>query len=44
MKDIIFTGAAVAIVTPFTENGINFSELERLIDFNIQNGFFFFQL
>jgi 4-hydroxy-tetrahydrodipicolinate synthase len=38
MKDIIFTGAAVAIVTPFTENGINFSELEKLIDFNIENG------
>ena len=27
MKDIIFTGAAVAIVTPFTEIGINFPEL-----------------
>lgn len=38
MKDIIFTGAAVAIVTPFTENGINFPELKRLIDFNIENG------
>ena len=38
MKDIIFTGAAVAIVTPFTENGINFPELEKLIDFNIENG------
>lgn len=38
MKDIIFTGAAVAIVTPFTENGINFSELKKLIDFNIENG------
>lgn len=29
MKDIIFTGAAVAIVTPFTEDGINFSELKN---------------
>lgn len=38
MKDIIFTGAAVAIVTPFTEEGINFSELKKLIDFNIDNG------
>ncbi|NRY60559.1 4-hydroxy-tetrahydrodipicolinate synthase [Clostridium beijerinckii] len=38
MKDIIFTGAAVAIVTPFTEDGINFSELKKLIDFNIENG------
>lgn len=38
MKDIIFTGAAVAIVTPFTEDGINFEELKKLIDFNIENG------
>lgn len=38
MKDIIFTGAAVAIVTPFAEDGINFSELKKLIDFNIENG------
>lgn len=38
MKDIIFTGSAVAIVTPFTEDGINFSELKKLIDFNIDNG------
>lgn len=38
MKDIIFKGAGVAIVTPFDENGINFEELGRLIDFNIENG------
>lgn len=38
MKKTIFTGAAVAIVTPFNENGINFEELRRLIDFNIDNG------
>ena len=38
MKKRIFTGAAVAIVTPFNENGINFEELKRLIDFNIDNG------
>lgn len=38
MKNIIFTGAAVAIVTPFTENGVNFSELKKLIDFNIEKG------
>lgn len=38
MKKTIFTGAAVAIVTPFNENGINFEELEKLIDFNIDNG------
>lgn len=38
MKDIIFKGAGVAIVTPFDENGVNFEELGRLIDFNIENG------
>lgn len=38
MKDIIFKGAAVAIVTPFNDNGINYDELKRLIDFNIDNG------
>lgn len=38
MKKTIFTCAAVAIVTPFNENGINFEELKRLIDFNIDNG------
>lgn len=38
MKDLIFSGAAVAIVTPFTEDGINYSELKKLIDFNIKNG------
>ena len=38
MKKTIFTGAAVAIVTPFNENRINFEELKRLIDFNIDNG------
>lgn len=38
MKKVIFKGAAVAIVTPFNENGINFEELKRLIDFNIENG------
>ena len=38
MKKIIFTGAAVAIVTPFNDEGINFEELKKLIDFNIDNG------
>src|SRR5690554_4982318 len=34
----VFTGAAVAIVTPFTDDGINFDELERLIEFQINGG------
>ena len=35
MKRLIFKGAGVAIVTPFTEDGINFSEFGRLIDVQI---------
>ncbi|MBP2632501.1 MAG: dapA3 [Firmicutes bacterium] len=38
MKDLIFKGAGVAIVTPFNETGIDFKELARLIDFNIDHG------
>ena len=38
MKDLIFKGAGVAIVTPLTQDGIDFAELARLIDFNIENG------
>ena len=38
MKDVIFTGAGVAIVTPFTETGIHFEELGRMIDDQIANG------
>ena len=34
----IFTGAGVAIVTPLNENGIDFDELAKLIDYNIENG------
>ena len=39
MKNTIFTGAGVAIVTPMNDDGsINYEELGRLIDFNIENG------
>ena len=36
-KEVIFKGAGVAIATPFYENGngINYDELARLIDFNL---------
>ncbi len=35
----LFTGSGVAIVTPFKENGdVNFSALEKMIDFQIENG------
>lgn len=37
MKKRVFEGSGVAIVTPFNENGVNFSELDRLIEFNIEN-------
>ena len=39
MKNTIFTGAGVAIVTPMNQDGsINFDKLGELIDFNIDNG------
>ena len=38
MKRLIFKGAGVALVTPFTEEGINFPELGRMIDDQIKNG------
>lgn len=37
MKEPIFTGSAVAIVTPFTETGVDFDKLEELIEFHIAN-------
>ncbi len=37
MKKIIFKGCGTAIVTPFDENGINFSEFKKLIEFQIKN-------
>ena len=36
MKKLIFKGAGVAIVTPFTEDGVNFSEFGRMIDAQIE--------
>lgn len=38
MKKPIFTGAAVAIITPYTEEGINFPELGRIIEDQIKGG------
>ena len=34
----IFEGSAVALVTPFTQEGINFDALKRLLDFQLDNG------
>jgi 4-hydroxy-tetrahydrodipicolinate synthase len=39
MKSPLFTGSAVAIVTPFGRDGkVNFAKLGELIDFQIRNG------
>ena len=38
MKQKIFTGSGVAIITPFTEDGINFEELGRIIEDQIKDG------
>lgn len=38
MKKTIFTGAGVAIITPFTEDGINYEALDKIIDDQIANG------
>lgn len=39
MKNTIFTGAGVAIVTPMNEDGsINYEEFGKIIDFQIENG------
>lgn len=37
MKEIIFKGCGTAIVTPFTEDGVNFEEFGKLIEFQIEN-------
>lgn len=39
MKNTVFTGAGVAIVTPMNDDlSINYTKLGELIDFNIENG------
>lgn len=38
MKQPIFTGSGVAIVTPFTKESIEFSVLGKLIDFQLSGG------
>ena len=38
-KDPIFTGAAVAIITPMHEDGsVNYDEFARFVDWQINNG------
>ncbi|MCX7842648.1 MAG: 4-hydroxy-tetrahydrodipicolinate synthase [Clostridia bacterium] len=38
MRNPIFTGSGVAIVTPFTDDGVDFNKLEELIEFQIKEG------
>lgn len=37
MKETIFKGAGVAVITPFDDNGINFDELGRILEDQIKN-------
>ena len=38
MKKILFRGMATAMITPMTPQGIDYETLERLIEFQIENG------
>ena len=35
MKNPLFIGCGTAITTPFNEEGVNFKEFERLIEFDL---------
>ena len=37
MKKIIFKGCGTAIITPFTEDGINYEEFKKMLEFQIEN-------
>ena len=38
MKKQVFKGAATALITPMTENGVDFNALERIVDYQITEG------
>lgn len=38
MKKCLFTGVATALATPFNDNGINISEFQKFINFQINSG------
>ena len=38
MKKIIFKGSGTAIITPFTDKGINYEEFKKMIEFQIKEG------
>ena len=37
-KKTVFTGAATALITPLTEEGIDYAAFERLINWQIEEG------
>lgn len=37
MKKILFEGCGTAIATPFTEDGVNYEEFKKLLEFQIEN-------
>lgn len=37
MKKIIFKGCGTAIITPFNEDGVNYEEFKKMIEFQIKN-------
>lgn len=38
MKNVLFSGVATALATPFNKEGINYIELKKLIEYQINNG------
>ena len=39
MKKPVFTGAGVAIITPFTSTGeVNYDEFKKILDYQIDHG------
>ncbi|MBQ4629951.1 MAG: 4-hydroxy-tetrahydrodipicolinate synthase [Clostridia bacterium] len=37
MKKTVFTGSGVAIITPFTKDGVNYDELGKMLEYHIAN-------
>jgi len=37
VKKKVFTGSGVAIITPFTESGVNYDELGKMLEYHIEN-------
>ncbi|MGD8401787.1 MAG: dihydrodipicolinate synthase family protein, partial [Bacillota bacterium] len=38
MKKKIFVGSGVALVTPFTDSGVDYAKLRELIEYQIKEG------